>query len=275
MRKNMALVQLFIFFLLMGTTAFGGEMSKNKTGLNAEEKKSYNITFGSVLTSSLHELDSNDHQLSNEFSISPTFDLGQGYTLFSSIAGTKDLKGERKFYMGDGSVGVSTTLRKFGDLTITGTSAVAIPLSEGSKDIQTLRTSISLIPSFKYSVNKSIKLSYTPSAKLNIHEFKTSLTGSSNTQYQLGNTAAFVFTGLDWVTAVATATYLRKFTYRGNTSDVYAFSQSLSFTPTPATSISVGHAIGANPLQPNGIEQEIKVFDERKSSVFTGFSFTY
>lgn len=271
----MALAQLFIIMLLMSTSASGGEMSKNKTDLKTEEKKGYNITFGSVLTSSLHKTSDIDHQMSNEFSISPTFDLGQGYTLLSSIEGTKDLKGERKFYMGNASVGLTTTLRKFDDLTIAGTALATIPLSEGTKDLQQLRTGITLVPKFVYSAAKGLRLVYTPSARINFHEYKTALNGASNTQYQLGNTAAISYSGFDSVALTATATYLRKFTYRGNTSDVYAFTQSITFIPTDVTSVTLGHALGANPLQPNGIDQEIEIFDERNSSVFAGFSFTY
>lgn len=274
-RKNMALVRLIAIISLIATSAHGAEVSKKSTAKVEKPSKAYNVTFSSVLTSSLHKTSDIDHQLSNEFSIAPTYSLGNGYTLLSSISGTKDLKGERKFHLGDASFGVTTTLRKFDKLKISGTALSTIPLSEGTKDYQQLRTSITLVPKLSYSAMKGLTLAYSPSAKVNFHKFKTSLTGASNTQYQLANTAVVSYSGLGWMAATATATYLRKFTYGGNSSDVYAFSQTLTFLPTDVTSVSIGHAFGANPLQPNGVDNDIEVFDSRKSSVFAGFSYTY
>lgn len=271
----MLLARLSIIICLFGSSAFGAEVSKSSTALDSKEKKNYTVTFDSTLSSSLHKTSDINHSLSNDLSISPTYSLDNGYTLFGTVGGTKDLKGERKFYMGNAAVGVSTTLRKYEKLTIKGSAVATIPLSESTKDNQQLRTAVKVSPKFIYKVADGFSAVYVPNAKINFHKYKIALSGASNTQYTLGNTAVLSYSGFESVSLTATASYYRSFTYGGNSKDAYGLTQSLSFVPTEATSVTLGHAIGGNPLQADGINNEIKIFDERSSSVFAGFSFTY
>lgn len=110
---------------------------------------------------------------------------------------------------------------------------------------------------------------------MNFHEFKTSLTGKSNTQYSLSQSAAFSYNVADLFGISLTGAYARSFTYNGNSKDFYSLGQSISFAPTDATEIVVGHSIGGNPLSANGIDSDIEIFNSRDSSVYAGFSFTY
>lgn len=275
MRKIMALVRNSICFLAIMSSAYGADVSKSSTELNPAPSKSYNIGFSSVLESSLHKTSDLDHSLSNEFSITPSVQLDDGYTFVAGLSGVKDLKGERKFDMGNGFIALSKSLRQFDKLSISATASAVIPLAETTKDIQTLRTGIKLSPKFSYKATDNASISYSPGVKVNFHEFKTSLTGKSNTQYSLSQKAVFSYNVMDLFGISMDGAYSRSFTYNGNSKDFYSFGQSISFAPTDATGIEVGHSIGGNPLSANGIDSDINIFNSRESSVYAGFSFTY
>ena len=271
----MALVRLITIMLLFISSAFGAEVSKVSTETEEAPSKNYSIAFGSVLESSLHKTDDVDHALSNEISISPSYTFLNGVKLTTAISGVKDLKGERKFTLGNGAIALSTTLRTYDKLTIVGATSLTIPLKESTKKIQKLRTSVKLSPVFVYAASDNISLSYNPAVRVNFHEYKTSLEGKSNTQYSLSNKASASYNVMDLFSIGIEGLYARSFTYRGNTKDAYSFSQSISFAPTEATGIELGHSIGGNPLSANGIDNEIEIFNSRDSSVYAGFSFTY
>jgi hypothetical protein len=275
----MNLVRNSICFLAIMSSAYGADVSKSSTVLEdtqiSKEKKDYNIRFETTFGSSLHKPSDEDHILSNDISILPTIDLPMGFTLVGSLGANKNFKGERKTEITDGLIGVSRKIRRFGDLTLSGSATSIIPLSENSKKNTQLRTAITLKPTLSYKLRDDINLSYAPSAKVYFHKYKNALTGASNTNYQLKNIAALSYSGFEALTLIASASYSRNITYRGNTTDAYAFAQIASYTTTENTSVSIGHALGSSPLKANGIDQEIKLYDERKSSIFAGFSFTY
>lgn len=274
-RKNMALVRNSICFLAIMSSAYGADVSKSSTELDAAPAKNYNIGFSALVGSSLHRTNDIDHSLSTEFSVTPSVNLGEGYTFIASLSGVKNLKGERKFAIGNGSLALAKSIRKFGDLNISAVASAVVPLSETTKDIQTLRTSLKLAPKFSYKASDNASISYSPGVKVNFHEFKTSLTGASNTQYSLSNSAALNYNVMDLFGISLTGAYARSFTYAGNSRDYYSFGQSLSFSPTAATGVVIGHSIGGNPLSANGIDSDINIFNSRESSVYAGFSFTY
>lgn len=271
----MNLVRNSICFLAIMSSAYGADVTKSSTELDAAPSKNYNVGFSSVLQSSLHKTSDLDHSLSNEFQITPSISLGDGYTLVTGISGAKDLKGERKFSMGNGFIALSKSLRQYDKLSISASASAVIPLAESTKDIQTLRTGIKVAPKFSYKATDNASLSYSPGVKVNFHEFKTSLTGRSNTQYSLSQTASFSYNVMDYFTIGLGGAYARSFTYNGNSKDFYSIDQSLSFAPTESTGIEVGHSIGGNPLAANGIDSDINIFNSRESSVYAGFSFTY
>ncbi|MFT6069292.1 MAG: hypothetical protein ACJAT2_002776 [Bacteriovoracaceae bacterium] len=274
-RKNMALVRNSICILALMSTAYGAEVSKSSTELNPAPSKNYNIGFSSVLASSLHRTSDIDHSLSNKFSITPSISLDGGYTFIAGLSGTKDLKGERKFHMGNGFIALSKGLRKFDNLSISASLSAVIPLAEATKDIQTLRTGIKLSPKFSYKATENSSLSYSPGIKINFHEYKTSLVGTSNTQYSLSQSASYNYNAWDLFSISLGGSYARSFTYNGNSKDFYSLSQSISFAPSDATGIEVGHSIGGNPLSANGTDSDINIFNSRESGVYAGFSFTY
>ena len=83
--------------------------------------------------------------------------------------------------------------------------------------------------------------------------------------FSISDAAYFAFNG----------SYARSLTYLGNEKDSYSFSSAFGYSPTPNSSIEVGHANGGSPLATNGKDIEIEVFNSRDSSVYMSFGYQY
>lgn len=266
--------QLFIFALLIGT-ASGAEVSNLSTADSFDTPKLYNLSFSTAFSTSLSTIDDPNKQISNEYLITPSFDLPFDTTGFAVLSGNKDLKGQRKFKLNDAAFGLSKVLREYGAFSISGKAIVTLPLSKESKKNQQLRTAIKLGPTLSYRFANGLQASYSPSIKLSFHKFKNAKSGASNKQYSLSNSASLSYGLFERLIIAASGSYSRSYTYRGTSQDSYGLSQSIVFLPTSNTDITIGHAIGGSPLDSNGIDTEIEIFNNRKSSVFAGFGYTY
>jgi hypothetical protein len=246
---------------------------------SAKPAKKWSVSVGATLNTSLHRNTDQDKQLSSDFSIGPSYKFDNGVRIGTSLSGSKDLLNEREWNWNNSYISLSKSLGSFSGVKVGGLALVHIPLSEYAQDYQKLRTGIMLAPSFAYSLSsiglERISLSYRPSITRYFHQYTTSLTGGSNTQYSFGNRLGMNFSISDAAYFALNGSYARSFTYLGNEKDSYSFSSALGYSPTPHSSVEIGHANGGSPLAANGKDIEIEVFNNRDSSVYMSFGYQY
>lgn len=269
--KIKALCLTFIFSF--GTT-YGAD-SQN----SAKKSKNWSLSAEASLGTSMHQFDDPDKSISSDFSLSPTYKLSNGVTLYGSVSGNKDLQGERLWSWGNSALGLSTAIGKTKYISVSGSLTASLPTSEAAKDYQKLIVGLTAAPTFSL-IGKEVGftnfgISYRPSVTANFHEYTTSLTGGSNKQYALSNKLSLSYVLSDQVVLFGSGTYGRTITYKGNESDFYSFVAGASYSPTARTNITAGVAQGGSPLAPNGYETDIDLYDARSASMFFSLGVTY
>jgi len=227
----------------------------------------YSGELSATHSSGLQKVDAIDYSSSAdlEASFAATY-AGTKYSISAST--TKELTNQRELHLNNAYLGAARSLYKFNDeLSLSGSTKITIPLSEAAKDYQRLKTGISLTPTLSYKPVAGLSISYSPSAQMNFHEYKISLTGASNYQYVAGNTLAASYSFSSGVYVYANASYSRLFSYDGNTKDSYRFTQLIGL-PLGQYEISAGHVMGGSPLAANGVETDVRFFDSRDSTIF-------
>jgi len=190
-----------------------------------------------------------------------------GTKFYVNTSATKALTGERQLDMNNVYLGASRTLYKFDDQwTLSGGLKVTIPTSEASKDYQRQITGVNVAPKLAWK-DGGLNISYAPSATVNFHEYKTSYTGASNYQYVLSNALSAVYQFGSGLYLYGQAQYSRLISYDRNTKDSYRFMQIVGY-PVGDFDLAIGHMLGGSPLATNGIENEVRFFDSRDSTVF-------
>jgi hypothetical protein len=262
-------------FILASTNVFFGQVQ----AASAKKASQWSVSLGASINTSLHKNTDLDKQLSSDFSIGPSYRFSNGLRVGTSLSGSKDLLNEREWTWNNSYFSISKSLGSFSGIKVGGLVLVHIPLSEYSQDIQKLNTGLMLAPTFSYNLSsiglERISLSYRPAITRYFHKYTTSLNGGSNTQYSFSNRLGMNFNITDAAYFAFNGSYARSFTYLGNEKDSYSFSSALGYSPTPKSSIELGHANGGSPLASNGRDTEIEVFNNRDSSVYMSFGYQY
>jgi hypothetical protein len=246
---------------------------------NQAETLDFNSTYTTWLTNNLYKQSSAENQLSQNHILNGRLSLPGKYMISTSLWVTKDYENERKTLVRDSIVSVLKPLGTiFGSINVTGRAGFTLPFSKDSNTTAGLITAARVNPIFSYNASKFIKnlsLIYRPSAVFNVHEFKTRTDLRSNSNYVLSHrlTVAYGITNALWLSL--DNTYMRAWTYSGNTNDIYSFDQSLSYNFTRSFSIFGGHSVGGNALDVNGQESDINVFDKDNSSFYMGLSYNF
>lgn len=271
MNAKIALISTFILISTSSAVLAAGSSTTTTT----KASSNWSLNLSNSFNSSLHSSSDEDHAFDTDIAIQPVYSLSNGAILTAYISGNKDLKGERLFSWNDVVLGISKTMVKQGDFSMSGKISSYIPLSESSKDDRKLQTGFAIGPSFSYGFAdqgmENLSMLYSPSIRLNFYEFETSLKGRSNTQYSLRNTLGFSYSMTESLDFSLTGRYARNFTYNGNQKDSYELSQELGMTLTPETSLAIGHITGGSPLAPNGENTDIDIFDSRESTIYISF----
>lgn len=275
--KHIEMTKLCLISTLMVVSAVSTAKETSVQSLSASTKASeikWSAEVGTTYSSGLQKVDAIDYSSSAdiEASLAATID-GTKYSFSSSV--TKELTKQRELHLNNAYLGAARSLYKFNDeFALSGSLKLTLPLSEAAKDYQRLRTSIAATPTISWKNNQGLSLSYSPTAQVSFHEFKTSKTGASNYQYVAGNTLAATYSFVSGLYVYANASYSRLFSYDGNTKDSYRFTQLIGY-PIDNFDLSFGHVMGGSPLAANGIETEVRLFDSRDSTIFGVLSVSF
>ncbi len=245
-----------------------------KKGL--EDKKRWSLRVDSTISRDLLKTSDTQHSASTQNSLKFGYVTGFG-SISAKTSFSKELTNEREAYMGDSSFSFSRNVASpTKGIVSFGSLSFKIPTSEGSKDYAKLRTGVSLSEGISISDEilplKNFSILTILGATKNFHEFKTSLTGRSNTSYSLSGVAYLTYSATDKLYFNLGGTYMKGWTYENNTKDLYSFSQAVGYSFTSAFNLEVGHEFGGSPLSPNGRKTEIEFFDERDSSVYASLT---
>lgn len=206
------------------------------------------------------------------------FSYGTGIGSFTfKTAVYKSFVDEKKANISDSTFSYSRkSLQPIKGIVSFGSVSGLIPTSKTSRKVTNLTTKLSV--SEGLSISDSVTRIENLSALLilgaskNFHEYKTSMTGSSNTSYSLSAIAYLTYSLTDELYMSLGGTYAKGWTYENNTKDLYSFSQSVGYSISPTLNLEVGHEFGGTPLSPDGKNVEIDLFDERESSVYTSLT---
>lgn len=254
--------------LLASTVALATPITDQNAPLESTQKV-YSANFSAGINSNLLKSSTTDHTLDSDFNLSVSLKPAPDNAFTLSLGAVKDLKNEREFFWSDGSLSFSQRLYRTPDYSVSGLLLAVLPMSKDSRENQGLRTGILLAPTITSGfTTESFVASFRPSVRYNIHRYRTSRVGGSNTEYALSARLTVSYSFTDLISASAVNTYTRNTTYYGNTKDAYSFIQSIDYQATPELALSIGHANGGSALAPNGVDTEINIYDDISSTVF-------
>lgn len=279
MRRYLKLIALLLSIGNLSSVYSQNTLVELENTQNQADELEFNSTYTTWLTNNLYKQSSSENSLSQNHILNGRLSLPGKYMISTSLWFTKDYENERKTLIRDSIVSILKPMGQlFGAINVTARGGLTLPLSKDSNATAGLITAARVNPIFSYNASKYIKnlsLIYRPSAVYNVHEFKTRTDLNSNTNYLFSQrlTIAYGITSKLWLSL--DNTYIRSWTYSGNTNDLYSLDQSLSYNFTRDFSLFGGHSVFANALAVNGQESDINLFNKDDSSFYFGLSYNF
>jgi hypothetical protein len=283
--RKLARLAICATILATSTTLAAKSSQKSKSVKKAptstksdKYKKDWSLSASATVNSNLYKFSSTNHSASTDLSLGWSTKLANKFSLSTGLSGNKGLTGTREFKLLSSSISLKRPIHKFKYISLSGSTSFVMPTSEYARKYQQLifgvRASVSMVMPMGKLGAPGLTLINVPGIGINSHEYKRAINGSSNTAYSISDAFVISYGATDWMSLKAVSQYAKSFTYDGNTKDSYFFSQSASFpiesTVVNGLGVEIGHAYGGTPLAPNGHDTQIKLFDERASSVFIG-----
>jgi hypothetical protein len=255
-----SLILIFTSYISLLIAAENKIMKKKPTIL---DNFSYSISTG--FSSNLHQTSSPDYSASSSLG----FDLGynlDGIALGASLSATKELTGYRESSIGNTPVYASTLIHKFNEWSsISGTALVLIPTNKDTRHDTSLRTAVSLKPSFKINLKplkiENLTLVYSPAYTKYFHEFETDISANSNSSYKLDHKFLTAYSLTKNVGLAYSFGVSDSWTYEGNRkSPGYSHTVSANYS-YKSLGLSVALGSGGSLYKPNGVDSNFEIFD--------------
>lgn len=277
--------KLLFLFIFMGTLLFHGGVLAQNTLVELENTKSdegtYSIdgNYTTFVSANAYLPDRPEHQSGQDHILVGRLHLPGKYLLSTALWLNQDFGNEKKLLVRDSLLTLTKPLGQIApNVSFIMRGAVTMPLSKASNETNGLITAFRLNPLFNINASpllKGLSVIYRPTFIYNVHEYQTSLTGRSNHEYTTSQRITFLYGLLDNLYLSLDNTYMRSWTYLGNTNDFYSFDQSLSTMITPSLSAFLGHSSGGNALNVNGQESDLRIFDTTRSSYYIGINYQF
>lgn len=256
------------------------QRSARKNPKNSKNPKNPMIIgLSTAINSNLENSSSPEHALDMDITLNTAFKLKNGAKINFLIPSNKDLKGERKYRLGDAYAGYS---RKIGQplksLAVNMLGRFYLPLSKSSREDRKMITRLMLAPQFSLdmgSMATGLVLIYRPYANYYFYQYTTSLSGKSNYHYSLGNRLVIAYAINNKWSLTLDNIYSRATTHGGRSVDTFAFDQSITYAYAKNIDLSLGHNNSGNALAANGLDSAVELTDRRSATVYSALNYQF
>jgi len=236
-------------------------------------------TFTTFASTNTYGFDSPEKSLSQDFIFSGRLSTPGGYIISSSLWFNKDFKNERELNVRDSLVSIT---KPYGEIvkgiSLTNRASLTLALSEFSDKTAGLITAARYNPILSHQATyllDGLTIIYRPTFIWNFHEFNNRTDGASNYQQTINQRVTLFYMATESLFLSLDNTYIKSWSYDGNTNDIYSLDQSVTYAPNRDLSFFLGHSIGGNSLAVNGQETKIEIFDTRQSQYYIGLSYQF
>lgn len=165
-----------------------------------------------------------------------------------------------------------------GGVKFSPSASIVLPTSEASKRNEELNAGVEINPSFGYKMlDGKLSLSYLPRFVKNFHEYTTSRTNKTNTEYKSVQFYSAKYAVTDKLTTGATLIYSNTWSYEGTRrSPSYLSILEVGYELSESFSVATGIMQGGSIVdRENGPDGEIELYDENTTTFYGNFALSF
>lgn len=238
-----------------------------------KDEKNFHIVLGIQTNSSVAKDELSDRESSTELLIGPSYSINKRYSLAAKAVVIQEQAGPKNTAISDTTLALNAVGPSIGtSVTTRGSLAGIIPTNEDSVQLARLKGGVSLSTGLNWEAGQFLT-KYTVSLRRNFHEFTQNAQGSPNIEYTLTQVLSEEYSFNDILSLSVEGVYRNGWTYSRSPRQTYEFSASVNANVNKQWSVSLGFGNDGAVFKPNGVDSNIRAWDDRSSTVFAGLTF--
>ena len=263
-----------IYFQIVALLCATKVLANETTSVQTLDNSNFSLSAGVNYNSNFYKPSSPEHFSTLEPRLIPSYKISENLSLSTIFWGEKELNDKREFNLYDSYVSFQHRFYKNEFFSLTQELRGYIPLSEDSLKNRHLQTSAYYALSLDTSW-KSLKIGYKPSLKRNFHQFQTTMTGSSNTQWTLSHNFVARYALTEKLSLSSINYYIQHRTYVGNTKDFFWFIAESDYQVNEKLNLSIGYSNYDSPLNADGRSNVVRLINQQNATFYTGATYRF
>lgn len=226
-------------------------------------------------SSNMYREDSVDREATTDLLFSPSYKLGELYSVAAKSIFSKQNTGPRDTTISNTSV---VLIRKGVELgpnaSLSHSLAAILPTNAQAKNRDRLQGAVAIGSGVKFNF-LNVQSEYSLSVLRNFHEYTVNAEDSPNVQYTLRHDLSFLIALSPQFSLVPGGYYKSGWTYENYDRNNYGLGLDLLFKANKEFAVYVGSGNEGPAYKANGTESNIKAYDQNTSVLRAGLSYTY
>ncbi len=243
------------------------------------QKKNWGAVLQLSTSSNFKDPDSADIDSSTNLMIRPQIKINEKYALAARTDVTHTNIGAQDTQLGNTQVLLIRSPIEIADYTKLKLSAQGIlPTDERLRKDDTFNGAVGFIVGVERELrlfNRDLIVDYAFNALKNSHQYETNAENKANLSYRVRNTLSAEYFFLKSMSFTTTTYYQAGRTYQNNLRTGFFVSEDLSYYATDKLIFNLSHSNTGNALASNGMDSNIRFYDQATSVFEAGLTYIY
>ncbi len=248
--------------------------TKKVDSLKAVKENPLSLSVDFSGTTDLEATESSESTRSTDLGLKANYQINKDNALSLSQAISYTNNGAYKVTAANTSIGAKFKTFKINEETsLTPSSKILLPTNEENREFDSFRGAAALALSLSYKTHLGAPVTFALSEEIlkNVHEYESNAGNKANLSFRSRTAGALAFEFGQSVGLSLASTYDAGRTYQNALRTAFSVSQELSYKFTEKASTYISHSNGGDARGANGTDSQIKVADDRTSTISIGF----
>lgn len=249
--------------------------SLNQSTTTLNKTKSFSALIALERSSNLFTNESGNQESSTDLSLTPSYKINSNFTTSANAIISRQETGNKDTTISNTTLVLGYTGYKFENgAQLAHSLRGVIPTNEEIRKRDRLNTAIGIRNQITHSIG-AFDLGYKLTLTRNFHEFNVNADGAANVEISLSHILELTFNLNDKLSISQVGSIRQGRTYGGFNRTSFSADTDLSYAASKSLAINVGTSTEGSAFKANGTDSNIELFNENKSLIRAGLSFSY
>jgi len=249
--------------------------SASQSTQTQEIQKSFSAVIALERSSNLFTNESGNRESSTDLSLTPSYKITSKLSTSANAVISRQETGNKDTTISNTTLVLGYTGYKFENgAQLAHSLRGVIPTNEEIKKRDRLNTAVGIRNQISHSIG-AFDMGYKLTLTRNFHEFTVNAEGSANVEYSLSHILELAYNFNDKISISQVGTIRQGRTYGGFNRTSFSADTDLNYYASKSLAINIGASTEGSAFKANGTDSNIELFNENKSLIRAGLSFSY